>query len=248
MAYASALPQSNRRAAYRVALNTPDTLDLVISSHKQQLVHAIVEDVAFGGARVRLNREQAAATGLAAGEQITLALRSARYNYKNHMRARVVSLFDNERAQTLHLAFEGEHADMPMHSNDHFALFNRRTLQRGVVPVIGLDLDASVTPSVVTERSLRVYPVGVHNISNVGISLRVGASANHALSIHDELSLTLRLPGRDGVRRIACVVRHRVNNEADYIYGCEYDWDATIDPLAVAEELLDFMLENAELR
>ncbi len=58
----------------------------------------------------------------------------------------------------------------------------------------------------------------------------------------------MRLPGREGVRRIACQVRHRLGEEPDFIYGCEYDWNATIDPMAVAEELLEFMLENAELR
>ncbi len=246
MEYASAINQHNRRAAYRVAPDAVDALDLAILSQRQQLVRAVVEDVAFGGARVRLAREQA--SGLTAGEQVTLAMRSVRYQYKNHMLARVVSVVEGDSAHTVHLAFEGAHTDMPMHSNDHFALFNRRALQRGVVPAAGIDLEAEVTPSEVTDRNLRVYPVGVRNISNVGISLKVGASANHALSGHDELSLTLRLPGSQGIRRIACHVRHRLHDDAEFIYGCEYDWNATIDPLTVAEELLDFTLENAELR
>jgi len=248
MAYASAVSQRNRRAAYRVAPTTAETLDLAIVSQGRQLVHTLVQDVAFGGARVRLDREQATVTALSAGEQVTLAMRSLRYQYKNHMLARVVSIFEDDGAHTVRLAFEGAHADMPMHSNDHFALFNRRALQRGMMPAAGLNLEAEITPSEVSDRSLRVYPVGVRNISNVGISLRLNAGANQALNGHDELSLTLRLPGREGVRRIACHVRHRLNEEAEFIYGCEYDWTATIDPLAVAEELLDFMLENAELR
>lgn len=248
MAYASVLNQSNRRAAYRVTPDAPDSLHLAIVSRRRQLVMAVVEDVAFGGARVRLAAGQAGETALAAGAQVALALSSPRYEYKNHMLARVVSIRDTDSAQTVHLAFEGAHADMPMHSNQHFALFNRRTLQRGVVPAAGVNLEAEVTPSEVSDRSLRIYPVGVRNLSNVGISLRVNAGANQTLSQHDELSLTLRLPGRDGVRRIACQVRHRYSEAQDFIYGCEYDWNATIDPLAVAEELLEFMLENAELR
>ncbi len=248
MEYVSALAHSNRRAAYRVAPDAADALELAILSQRQQLVRAVVEDVAFGGARVRLAREQATATALSAGEQVTLALRSLRYQYKNHMLARVVSVVEDDSAQTVRLQFEGAHADMPMDSNQHFALFNRRALQRGVMPAAGVDLQAEVTPSEVIDRSLRVYPVGVRNISNVGISLKVTAGANQALGAHDELSLTLRLPGREGVRRIACHVCHRVSEQAEFLYGCEYDWNATIDPLAVAEELLDFMLENAELR
>ncbi len=248
MEYASAVTPSNRRSAYRVAPSSVDMLDLAILSPRRQLVRARVENVAYGGARVRLDRGQALETGLSGGEQITLALRSAQYQYKNHMVARVVAVIESDDAQTVHLAFEGAHADMPMHSNDHFALFNRRSLQRGVMSAAGVDLEAEVTAAEATDRSLRVYSVGVRNISNIGISLRVNAGTNQALSAYDELSLTLRLPGRQGVRRIACHVRHRSHEGADFIYGCEYDWRATIDPLAVAEELLDFMLENAELR
>lgn len=248
MAHAFALHHSNRRAAYRVAPDAADTLDVAIVGQRRQLVRAVVEDVAFGGARVRLDREQAGETALVAGSQVTLTLRSQRYQYKNHMLARVVALAETDSDQTVRLAFEGAHADMPMHSNHHFALFNRRTLQRGVMPAAGVNLDAEVTPSEVSERSLRVYPVGVRNISNVGISLKLTAAVNQALSQHDELSLTLRLPGLPGVRRIACHVRHRLHDGTDFVYGCEYDWDATIDPLAVAEELVEFMLENAELR
>ena len=239
---------NNRRAAHRVAPDSPDELDLAILSQRQQLVRAVIEDVAFGGARIRLDRALAEEARLSAGEQVTLALRSLRYDYKNHMLARVVGVSDGASAQTVHLVFEGAHADTPMHKNDHYTLFNRRALQRSVVPASGLGLEAEVMPSEVTARNVRSYAVGVRNISNVGISVRISASIHQALSTHDELSLTLRLPGRPDVRRIACHVRHRMIDDSDFIYGCEYDWNETIEPLAVAEELLDFMLENAELK
>lgn len=247
MEYASAITASNRRSAYRVAPSSVDLLDVSILSARQQLVRARVENVAFGGARVRLDRGQAVATGLSGGEQVTLALRSAHYQYKNHMVARVVSVTERDDAQTVHLAFEGAHADMPTHSNQHFSLFNRRSLRRGVLATTGSELEAEVTASAAHDRSLRVYSVSVRNISNLGISLRVNAGTHHALRAHHELSLTLRLPARQLVRRIACHVRHRLNEDRDFIYGCEYDWHATIEPLAVAEELLEFMQENAEL-
>ena len=248
MESASATTASNRRSAYRVAPSSVDMLDLSILSTRQQLVRTRVENVAFGGARVRIDHGQAVETGLSGGEQVTLALRSAHYQYKNHMVARVVLVIERDHAQTVHLAFEGAHADMPMHSNQHFALFNRRSLRRGVLATAGGELEAEVTASEANDRSLRVFSVGVRNISNLGISLRVNAGTHHALRAHDELSLTLRLPGRQGVRRIACHVRHRSNEDGDFIYGCEYDWHATIEPLAVAEELLEFMQENTELR
>lgn len=248
MEYASAIAASNRRSAYRVAPSSADMLDVSILSARQQLLRTRVDNVAFGGARLHVDRGPAVASGLSAGEQVTLALRSAHYHYKNHMVARVVSVIERDDAQTVHLAFEGAHADMPMHSNQHFALFNRRALRRGVVAAAASELEAEVTASEAHDRSLRVYPVSVRNISNLGISLRVNVGTHHALRAHDELSLTLRLPGRPLVRRIACRVRHRLHEDRDFIYGCEYDWHATVEPLAVAEELLEFMQENAELR
>ena len=238
---------SNRRAAYRVTPDSPDELDLTILSQRQQLVRAVIDDVAVGGARVRLDRALAAEARFKPGEQVTLALCSRRYDYENNMLARVVGVSDDERAQTVHLVFEGQHVETTLQHNEHYALFNRRALQRGVVPANGIGLEAEVMPSEVTERNVRSYAVGVRNISNVGVSLRVGASAHQTLSAYDELSLALRLPGRS-VRRIACHVRHRVSENNEFIYGCEYDWSETMDPLTAAEDLLDFVLENAELK
>ena len=238
---------NNRRAAYRVTPDSPDELDLTILSQRQQLVRAVIDDVAVGGARIRLDRTLAAQAHFKPGEQVTLALCSRRYDYENNMCARVVGVSDDEHAQTVHLVFEGQHAETTMQNNAHYALFNRRALQRGVVPTSGVGLEAEVMPSEVTERNMRSYAVGVRNISNVGISLRVGASTHQALSTYDELSLALRLPGRS-VRRIACHVRHRIYENNDFFYGCEYDWNETIDPLTAAEELLDFVLEKAEAK
>lgn len=239
--------QNNRRTAYRVTPDSPDALDLTILSQRQQLVRAVIDDVAVGGARVRIDQALAADARLSPGEQVTLALRARRYDYENNMPARVVGISDGESAQTLHLVFAGQHADTTMQNNKHYALFNRRALQRGVIPASGVGLEAEVMPSEVTERNMRSYAVGVRNISNIGISLRMSAGIHQALSTYDELSLALRLPGRV-VRRIACRVRHRMVDNSDFIYGCEYDWNETIDPLTAADELLDFVRENAELK
>ena len=125
-------------------------------------------------------------------------------------------------------------------------MFNRRALQRGVVATSGVGLEAEVMPSEVTERNMRSYAVGVRNISIVGISLRLSASVHQALSSHDELSLALRLPGRV-VRRIACHVRHRLYQNSDFVYGCEYNWNETMDRHTAAEDLL-FAAEQTRTR
>ena len=231
---------NNRRGAYRVTPDSPDALELAVLSRRQQLVRAVIDDVAVGGARIRLDRAQA---HLKPGEQVTLALRSELYAYKNHMPARVIGVTNHEHAQTVQLAFEGRHADTAGHKNEHYALFNRRARHRGVVTTSGIGLEAEVMPGEVTERNMRSYAVGVRNISNIGISLRLSASIHQVLSAHDELSLALRLPGRV-VRRIACHIRHRLYENSDFVYGCEYNWDETMDGQTAADELLNFMLEN----
>jgi PilZ domain len=237
---------SNRRAAYRVVPDAPHALDIDILSQRQNLVQAVIEDVAISGARIRLERAPAMQAPLCAGEQVTLAMRSLRYNYAQTVAARVVKVCDDETSQTVHLAFEGELGTTPMQDDTPYALFNRRALPRGIMPASGVGLEAEVMTSDVTARNVRSYAVAVRNFSHVGINLCLSASSHRALGEHDELSLTLRLPGRPSVHRIACQVRHRRFDDGDFVYGCAYDWSETMDPHAVAKDLLDFMLDHSE--
>lgn len=237
---------NNRRAAYRVVPDSRDALHMDVLSQRQDLVQAVIEDVAVSGARIRLERAPALQAQLRAGEQVTLALRSPRYDYDQAIAARVVEVCENATSQTVRLAFTEAHTPMPEPDHMPYTLLNRRALPRDIMPASGVGLDAEVMPSEVTARNVRSYTVGVGDFSHVGINLRLSASSHRALCEHDELSLTLRLPGRPSVHRIACQVRHRRVDDGDYIYGCAYDWNGTIDPQAVAKELLDFMRKHAE--
>lgn len=237
---------SNRRSAYRVVPDSPDALHIDVLSQRQNLVRAVIEDVAISGARIRLERAPALQAQLSAGEPVTLAMRSLQHNYDQTRAARVIKVCDEETSQTVHLAFASEHATTPMPNDTPYALFNRRALPRGIMPASGVGLEAEVMPSDVTARNVRSYAVGVRNFSHVGINLCLSASIHRALSQYDELSLTLRLPGRPSVHRIACQVRHRRVDAEDFVYGCAYDWSETMDPHAVAKELLDFMRDNTE--
>ncbi|MGE0862189.1 MAG: PilZ domain-containing protein [Gammaproteobacteria bacterium] len=138
----------------------------------------------------------------------------------------------------------GRQERVSMYDQDLQSLADTRNLQRGVVPTPGIDLQAQVAPNVVTDGSLRAYAVGVRKISNAGIILKVPAAVHSALAPHDELWLTLKLPSRPQPVRIATHVRHRLSDGTDYVYGCEFDWSGTFDPLGIAEDLLDFVLES----
>jgi hypothetical protein len=241
---AQASEQDDRRGAYRVQPESPDELDLALLGQRQRLVRAVIDDVAVGGARIRLDQALARELELAAGKQVTLDMNSQRYDYRGQMPARVVSTTAHAGEQVLHLAFQGNHAEFIMHGNDVFALFNRRTRERGTPAADSFEFDARVSPNTSGDQALRSYVVGVRNLSNVGVSLLVPAATHTYLCDQRELTMTLRLPGKDDVCRIACNVRHHYADGDNYIYGCEYDWSATTDPLAVVEDLVAFMLDD----
>jgi len=93
--------------------------------------------------------------------------------------------------------------------------------------------------------SLREFAVTVSKLTNSVISLKVSADVDLALQGLTELMLSVTLPGQQKTYSIACVVRNRSEQDGAFFYGCEYDWSATIDPLGVVEDLLEYTLENS---
>ena len=55
-----------------------------------------------------------------------------------------------------------------------------------------------------------------------------------------------RLLGKGGISTIACNIRHRSEIEYGFIYGYEYDWSATTDPLAVVKDLVSCLFGLTE--
>ncbi len=213
----------DQRGAERAAPERPDEDDLAALA-RRQIVRHVVRDL------VRDAAPTAGATG--------------RTSNQNTMPTRPGSAPNRTRSQTPPPS--GMRETPTMYDQDLQALADTRNLQRGVVPTPGVDLQASVTPNLVTEGSLRSHPVGVRKISNAGIILRLSAAVHAAVSGCEELWLTLKLPNRPRPVRIASTVRHCLTDGSEYVYGCEFDWSATNDPLGIAEDLLDFVLETSE--
>ena len=105
-------------------------------------------------------------------------------------------------------------------------------------------LPARVSPQVSGPAALHAYAVTVRNLTDAGISLSVTPDVDAALNLVDEIELTLDLPGQSRSCAIACIVRNRATVDDVVVYGCEYDWSSTLDPLGVVEDLLEYMLDD----
>ncbi|MEQ8663703.1 MAG: hypothetical protein RLW62_23035 [Gammaproteobacteria bacterium] len=106
------------------------------------------------------------------------------------------------------------------------------------------DLVASVSPNVSGPAALLAVEATVRKLSNTGLSLSLLREDAEQLGGADELRVELSLPGRPGTHAVACLVRHRAEYEGAVLLSCEYDWSATMDPLAVVEDLLEYVLES----
>lgn len=115
---------------------------------------------------------------------------------------------------------------------------------RGVSPDSGFEFDAGVSPNTAGAVALQRFPVRIRSLSNIGVSFIVDSGADELLKLHPDLTLNLKLPGKTTSSTISCHVRHRSGAGDAYLYGCEYDWSGTLDPLGVAEDLVGYMLDE----
>lgn len=107
-----------------------------------------------------------------------------------------------------------------------------------------LQLPATVSPNASGAASLQEFAVTVRRLSNAGISLSVDRDTDSELKVYKELMLNMSLPGNSQAYTIACIVLSRSELDDSVIYGCEYDWSATMDPLGVVEDLLEYTLNS----
>jgi hypothetical protein len=105
------------------------------------------------------------------------------------------------------------------------------------------DLVASVSPDVSGRAALQTVQATVRKLSNAGLSLSLAREDAELLAGADALRVRLSLPGQPGGHAVACLVRHRDEHAGQVLLSCEYDWSATMDPLAVVEDLLEYMLD-----
>lgn len=105
------------------------------------------------------------------------------------------------------------------------------------------ELPAVVSPDTHGPAALHSVGATVRKLSNTGLSLSLTRDDAALLVGADTLRVAFNLPGRDGTHRVTCLVRHRAEHAGLVLLSCEYDWSATMDPLAVLEDLLEYVLE-----
>lgn len=115
---------------------------------------------------------------------------------------------------------------------------------RGVSADNDFDFNASVSPNTAGALALQSFAVRIRSLSNIGVSFLVDHGSDEVLRLQPDLMLRLSLPGKTSPSTISCHVRHRSNSGDAFLYGCEYDWSSTLDPLGVAEDLVGYMLDT----
>ena len=240
----SVITQDDRRSAYRVQPADVDELDLAMLAQRQRLVHGEVTDVRNGGACVRFDRDTS--PNFASGDPVTLSLNSQRHNYTGEVQARIVSATDESSKRIVHLSFEEQHENITGKSREYFELFNRRAAYRSIKPADSVQFNAAVAPDINDGASVEVYPVSIRNISNTSIAFDVNETIHKVLQHHAALRLSLEFPKEEQASTIACRVRHRTAITGAFIYGCEYDWSATANSLAVVENIVTYIMERLD--
>ena len=107
-----------------------------------------------------------------------------------------------------------------------------------------MELIATISPNTSGSASLQAFEVRVRSLSNTAISLSLESDADNIFRAYSELNVCLNLPTRQSPYTIACVVRNRSAVEETFVYSCEFDWSATVDPLGVVEDLLEYTLDG----
>lgn len=107
-----------------------------------------------------------------------------------------------------------------------------------------MELLATISPNAGGKASLQAFEVRVRSLSNTAITLSLDSEADNILKTFSELKVSLNLPARVTPYTIACVVRNRSPLEETFVYSCEFDWSATVDPLGVVEDLLEYTLDG----
>ena len=233
-----------RRSAYRVHPASPDELDLSVLGRSQQRIHGEIANIAVGGARVRFENNNA--PKLAAGDHIVLAFASTQHQYDGNVLAKVISLSEGAENKVVQLAFDDEYEPLNLKRDELFALFNRRSKLRGVAGTANENFRTTISLTNGGDAQLQDHPVSIINISNTGVSFAVDAETDTILKAHSELRLMLERLEDGSVNKVACIVRHHSKSGGAYNYGCEYDWSATVDPLAVVEDFVTYLLERPD--
>ena len=234
----------DRRAVYRVKPKSSEELNFSVLGEGHQLIRGEVTDVAITGARVRFDKNDA--PKVRSGDHIVMAFTSPLHQYDANVLAKVISTSEDLKEKVVQVSFDEDYEPLNIDRDELFALFNRRAIPRGAANDADEDFAAKVSPGSGGEEQLDAYPASILNITNTGVSFTIDMRADEVLKAHSDIRIELKRPDDGGTSTIACNVRHRSETAHGFIYGCEYDWSATTDPLAVVEDLISYLFELTE--
>lgn len=246
------LSTNERRCAYRVRPASPDELNLSVLSKNRQRIRGEIANIAVGGALVRFESKNAPKRAI--GDHITFAFASADRQADGNVLAKVISLSQDASEKIVQLTFEEDYEPLNLKRNELYELFNRRAVHRRHAETANEKFRATVPLSKGSDGSFQIYPVSILDISNTGVSFSVDKDTDKMLTVdknidqglenHFELCLMLLRWEDARVYKFACTVRHRSTSDNAFIYGCECDWSAAIQPFAVADDFVSELLEN----
>ena len=236
--------QQNRRSAYRVTPTSDEDLSLTVLGKRQRLPRARITDVAIGGARVMVEKEDVADIDFS--RRLDLNVISKKHAFEQEISAEVVYAKAEDSGLSLQLRFDQHLEGLDDHDEEVCELFNRRSFQRSARLQTNIDFKATLEAATAARPMGSEWFVKVYDISNVGVSLLVDESTHKSLIDVKEANLSLTLPEQSDRLSVACLIRHREKVEGGYRYGCEYDWDRTNDPLSTVEEIADYVMSCLE--
>ncbi|MCZ6772704.1 MAG: PilZ domain-containing protein [Proteobacteria bacterium] len=241
---AETIANDDRRSVYRVKPISSEELNFSVLGERHQMIRGEVTDVAITGARVRFDINNA--PKLASGDHVVMAFASPLHQYDTNVLAKVISTSEDLKEKVVQVSFDEDYEPLKIDRDELFALFNRRAIQRGAADSAKEDFVAKVSPGSGGEVQLNQYEASILNISTTGVSFTINEEVHKVLEDHSDIRIELKRPDNGSTSTIACSVRHRSKFGDGFIYGCEYDWSATTDPLAVVEDLVSYLFGLTE--
>jgi hypothetical protein len=235
--------ESDRRGVYRVRPVALSDLRMALECDGVHHAPDQIGDITVKGVSVRFLAGRG--PQLTAGARFQVALSSPKLDGPARVSVRVVAVAESPNSRLARLEFEETEVFQDNASGDAFKLFNRRSVVRGVAPALGEDLQSRVLPESVETRHVEL-PVGVRNISTMGIALAANDAADRFLAAHPEFVLSMHLPGAARRALIAARTCYRTTEDARVFFGCAFQWEQTPEAFLIIESLTNYMLDRIE--
>lgn len=236
----------DRRVSYRVS---PDDgqLSIALKTSSGETQADEVLDISIGGTKTRFLREHTPALGV--GNAATLLIDSPQLRKRLSLSAVLVASMETGLHREFCFRFVSKDPLGPGESTESYSLFNRRAAFRGAEPDPGNPVEVTLHP-LADEASQTTFTAQLRNISACGLSIVAESGVDMALAGISDLEVSFRLPFRERTFRMNTSIRYRAGHGDVVCYGLKLDPLRTMDFLAQAEEIVEYMIDryDEELR